>query len=84
MQLEAETPVMQCGHTGNSNTSGSGRSKDSASNSDSAESANSRSISESVIVPLEGETPVTMQTIAISVEVAEIVLTAVETVAVRN
>jgi len=58
MQLEVETPVMQCGHTGNSNTSGSGRSKD-KSNSDSAGSVNSKSISESVIVPLEGETPVT-------------------------
>jgi len=49
---------MQCGHTGNSNTSGSSRSKDN-SHSDSAGSANSRSISESVIVKLEGETPVT-------------------------
>ena len=49
---------MQCGHTGNSNTSGSGRNKDN-NNSDSAGSANSRSISESVIVQLEGETPVT-------------------------
>jgi hypothetical protein len=58
VQLEVETPVTQCGHTGNSNTSGSGRSKDN-SNNDSAGSANSRSISESVIVPLEGETPVT-------------------------
>jgi len=27
MQLEAEIPVMQCGHIGNSNTSGSGRSQ---------------------------------------------------------
>jgi len=34
MQLEDETSVMQCGHTGNSNARGSDRSKDN-SNSDS-------------------------------------------------
>jgi len=58
MQLEDETPVIQYGHTGNRNTSGSGRSKYN-SNCDSVASANSRSISESMMMPLEGETPVT-------------------------
>jgi hypothetical protein len=58
MQLEVETHVMQCGHTGNSNTSESGRSKNNI-NSDSASSANSRNISKSMVVQLEGKTPVT-------------------------
>jgi len=49
---------MQFGHKSNSNTSGNGRSKDN-SNRVSAGSANSRSISESVMVQLKGETPLT-------------------------
>jgi len=49
---------MQCGHTGNCNASGSGRSKDN-SNSDGGSSENLKSISESVIVQLEVETPMT-------------------------